>query len=109
MRTFLGPGRKHYANQEEEVSTGKIDYVIKIREITLTQRACETITFQHMHNLLPKIIQVIFTPLSKKLYFIVCKLQTKRHTVIKHTWHRLNLFCSEDYTTLPYGYRIDKV
>jgi len=111
MRIFYGAGPKNYAYQVEELTTGKIEHVYKIRGITLTRRALETITFEHYNNLISEKYEskVIFSPnniLRKPGYRIVCKGQGKRHCIVNNKRRRLNPSSKEDYHTLPYGYRI---
>jgi len=111
IRTFISLGPKNYAYREVETTTGKINEVIKIRGITLSQRARKRINFEHMYNLVTEKCdsQVIFTPthiLRKPDFRVVCKPQTKRHAVVQQTKRRrLNPSSTVDYGTLPYGFR----
>ena len=109
MQIFIGLGAKNYAYGIKNVVTGEMEYVYKIRGITLNYRARQVIDFNHFYNLVTHKYESrqIFSPnniLRKAGYKIVSKSQSKTHQEVNNKRRKLNPSNKEDYSTLPYGY-----
>lgn len=111
MRLCTGAGPKHYPYDLKEISTGKLDHVIKIGGSTLNHRSRQEITFKDMYDVVwgRYKSKQIFTPnniLRKANFRVVYKAQTKQHTVVQQRKRReLNFVSTKHYLSVPFGFR----